>query len=255
MQAGPADFDKRITSLDLALFRFVEGQSSEGDRRAWLAMQNHARNRHSEYCYLEIGSHLGGSLQQHVPDPRCVCMYSIDPRPAAQPDNRGECYEYEHNSTERMLKNLAAVPGALLDRLHCFDLDASAVPRSGIVVAPNCCFIDGEHTTKAVLSDFEFCLSVCRPDAIIAFHDDAIVFPAIDQILTNLRRKKVSFVDRKFRDGSTFALFLGSSHLDDPVITSLSTPGADWVRQRRLVAMGKQILPSWAQSLVRRIRS
>ena len=41
------------------------------------------------FRYLEIGSHLGGSLQALVADPRCMEIVSIDTRPDSQPDDRG----------------------------------------------------------------------------------------------------------------------------------------------------------------------
>jgi hypothetical protein len=116
-------FDQRIECLDLELFSAIHTQSNDDDRMAWLTIQRALHRRAEGYVYLEIGSHLGGSLQQHVADHRCRHMYSIDPRPPEQPDDRGERFHYHGNSTQRMLANPSTVPGNRLDRLTCFDSD------------------------------------------------------------------------------------------------------------------------------------
>src|SRR2546425_13216515 len=97
------DFDDRISRLDLSLFSRIESQSTANDRRSLLAVQLVVRQRQSEYCWLEIGSHLGGSLQALMVDPRCTRVISIDPRPSVQPDERGQDFRYVENSTQRML--------------------------------------------------------------------------------------------------------------------------------------------------------
>jgi hypothetical protein len=237
------DFEQRLQAMDLSLFDTIETQSMEGDRLAWLAIQRYVR-RAGDYAYLEIGSFRGGSLQQHVADPKCRRAYSIDPRPERSPDNRGRAMQYEGNTTEQMVKNLSRVPNAQLQRLTCFDTDASALEPSRIAVPPNLCFIDGEHTTEAVLSDFRFCQSVARPDSVIVLHDDDIVTPAIRQLLRLLRLQRRPCKVRKFFGGSTFAFFFGVSKVRDPLIRRLSFDGILWTRMRPVVALGKQIVPS-----------
>src|SRR5262249_10601945 len=59
-----------------------------------------------------------------------------------------------------------------------------------VKVPPGLAFIDGEHTHKAVLSDFEFCLQVVADDALIAFHDSYIIYPALEEIARRLRGQK-----------------------------------------------------------------
>ncbi len=89
MNVADGDIAVRIESLDVSLFDAVPSQSTIGDRQAWLAVQRSLRQQ-SEYVYLEIGSHLGGSIQQHLVDPRCRKIVSIDRRPLSQPDDRGQ---------------------------------------------------------------------------------------------------------------------------------------------------------------------
>src|SRR5262245_43878359 len=100
------DFEEKIARLDPDFFRHIESQSTERDRRSLLALQLSFRRQSKPFVYLEIGSHLGGSLQCLVVDPRCRRIISIDPRPLNQPDERGQRYHFPGNSTARMLQLL-----------------------------------------------------------------------------------------------------------------------------------------------------
>jgi len=230
-----SSFDARIDALDDSLFDAIETQSSAGDRRAWLAVQR-AMRRPAGYVYLEIGSHLGGSLQQHLRDPQCRAAVSIDKRSASQPDDRGEVFHYEGNSTARMLANLRRVAGADLDKLACIDGETRDVAPARMPSAPDICFIDGEHTVSAATADFAFCLLVCRPAAAICFHDDWIVADAIRGALADLRRQQVPFTARKLA-GSTFGVFLRdcpAAH--DAYLRRHSRDGDRWLQRQRLLA-------------------
>jgi hypothetical protein len=83
------DFEPTLKTLDLGLFRHVVSQSTDNDRRAFLALQLAAREDAAGYVYLEIGSYKGGSLQPHVVDPKYVHIHSIDLRPRNASDVRG----------------------------------------------------------------------------------------------------------------------------------------------------------------------
>jgi hypothetical protein len=235
-----ASFDERIDSLDVGLFNSIETESSDGDRLAWLAVQR-ALRKPSGYTYLEIGSHLGGSIQQHLPDPLCRLIVSIDKRPASQPDDRGTVFHYEGNSTTRMLDNLRRVVPNCLDKLVCFDTDARDIEPSQVRVQPDFCFIDGEHTYDAVMSDFAFCLRVCSPDAAIYFHDDWIIARALGTIVSDLRRRGVPFVARKL-SGVTFGIFLGNCPASrDRYVLEHSLDGFRWLRRQQFV----NLIPTW----------
>jgi hypothetical protein len=210
MPVPPADFESRIAALDLTLFDGVPTQSLRGDRRAWLAVQRAVRRASPGYTYLEIGSHLGGSVQQHLLDPQCARIISIDKRPASQPDDRGQTFYYEENTTTRMMASLGRLSPDGVKKVHCFESDAAALTPEEIGGAPAMCFIDGEHTTRAALSDFHFCLSVCAPDAVICFHDDWIVRDAIAEAMRLLDERRIPFTPRKL-GGVTFGLFLRTS--------------------------------------------
>src|SRR5690606_218432 len=133
------------------------------------------------YTYLEIGSHLGGSLQTHVIDSRCHKVYSIDPRPQQLSDDRqrGHTVKYPDNSTERMLTLLANIPNADVSKVACFELTTNEIAPCDILQAPDLIFIDGQHTYAAVLSDFAFCYHVAKSNSVILFHDSWIVLDAI----------------------------------------------------------------------------
>lgn len=239
------DFESRLAGPDLTLFSAIASQSTEGDRRSWLAVQRAMRR--NGYRYLEIGSHLGGSIQQHLVDPLCISIVSIDKRPLVQPDDRGRNYDYEGNSTARMLDNLRRIAPGRLDIIQTHDCDASEIAAGAITPPPDMCFIDGQHTGDAVLSDFAFCRKVASPDAAILFHDDYVTHRALATILRSLRAEGVRFRAAAL-GGWTFAIFLGNCPAaDDPAVKSLSRDADAWLRRQRVRAM----MPQAVQPAVR----
>ncbi len=65
------EFERAIKALDISLFRHIASQTTSADRMSLLALQLATRDMWGDYSYLEIGSHLGGSIQPHLPDPKC----------------------------------------------------------------------------------------------------------------------------------------------------------------------------------------
>jgi len=185
--------DERIETQDVSLFDAVPSQTYPEDRKSLLLLQRCLRRR-GNYTYLEIGSHLGGTLQSHLVDNLCQRIYSIDRRPVEQADEySGACY-YPGNSTRRMLDGLqAAYPGASIQKIETFDADAREIDPGAFSLKPDFCFIDGEHTDKAVISDFNFCLRVCRPDGIVAFHDANVIAGGLLRIKRQLRESEIPF--------------------------------------------------------------
>ena len=145
-------------------------------------------------------------------------MYSIDPRPRTQPDDRAPGYVavYEGNSTKRMLEGLRGVDAAQLAKVICFESDASAVDPARIDPRPDIAFIDGEHTRRAVLSDFAFCRTVLSPGGTVLFDDFPIVYPAVVEIVRTLRAAGEDFAAVRL-EGKVFGLFLDRARVDrDP---------------------------------------
>ena len=200
--------DERIEALDLRLFDQVPTETSSEDRTSLLLLQRAVRRR-GPYAYLEIGSHLGGTIEPHYVDPRCLVVYAIDKRLPAQPDERGRSFDYPHNSTERMRKALAvAFPEADAAKVVSFDCDASEVAAADLTTRPALCLIDGEHTTTAVRSDFESCVRLAGAGAVVAFHDACYVFEGIQAITRRLDAAAASFRGYLLA-GSVYVILLG----------------------------------------------
>lgn len=217
------DWIEKIEKLDLSLFESIPSQTSAGDRCSLLAVQRATARKCKEYVYLEIGSHLGGSIQPHLVDDRCNRIYSIDPRPSQQPDDRspGHIAYYDNNSTERMFNMLGSIGYGDVAKIESFDLDASKVDPGKITSSPQIVFIDGEHTKSAVLSDFQFCGKVVSENGTILFHDFYIIYPAILEICNLLDKQHHTHVALKLED-SVFAIFFDSDLVHaDPYLASL----------------------------------
>jgi hypothetical protein len=179
------DFERALAALDTGLFGHVKSQTSQLDRLSLLALQNALREDYGTYAYLEIGSHLGGSLQVVVVDDRCTSITSIDSRPLSQPDVRG-VFEYAENSTQRMLGLLEAVPGADLAKLRTIEASVENVSLDELPTRPQLCLIDGEHTVEACIRDARFCREAVGEGGAVAFHDRRLVRPAIELFLDEL---------------------------------------------------------------------
>jgi hypothetical protein len=203
-------FETRIGNLDLSLFDAVPSQTVAEERCGLLHIQRSLREQ-GRYVYLEIGSHLGGTIQPHYADPKCGCVYSIDKRPLSQPDERGVRYEYPENSTAKMIDNLkTAFPNADPERIVSVDADASEVPLSVVAEKPDFCFIDGEHTNAALISDMHFCLKVMNANGLVCTHDSGFVGGGIQTIRQELCDQGLPFAGMKL-GGSLYAFALGDS--------------------------------------------
>lgn len=246
---------EQIENLDITLFAHIPSQTSVGDRRSLLAVQRATGRKHGSYTYLEIGSHLGGSIQPYLVDHRCTRIYSIDPRPVLLPDDRSPEYmsEYPENSTERMLRFLEAVDSGGITKIQCFETDASKVDRGAIVEKPHVAFIDGEHTRDAVLSDFDFCIGVIAQGGVILFHDFYILHGAIGEIVSSLKSRNRDFAALKL-DGNMFGIFL------DPSLVRFDPFLHEWHRRRRRFWIGfrvkmilRSVLPAPVHSSLRAV--
>jgi methyltransferase family protein len=174
--------EERVATLDTTLFEHIDTQTSDDDRRSLLAIHDALARRLGTFAYLEIGSHLGGTLQAVMADPRCARITSIDSRPASQPDDRGPVFRYEDNSTERMLGLLALVPDSDLRKLQTIEESTENMPP-GELARADLNFIDGEHTARAALRDARFCRAAMQGAGVMVFHDRQVVEPAVHDFL------------------------------------------------------------------------
>jgi hypothetical protein len=182
---------ERIAALDWMLFDAIETQTTLNDRKSLLALHQVCADQHGRFAYLEIGSHLGGSLQVLIQDPRCERIVSIDSRPRRQPDERGPAWPYHDNSTARMRQLLEGIKEADLAKLETIDESTEKLKAEAIVPRPVLCFVDAEHTDKAIMRDAHFCRSVGNDDGWVAFHDVGIVYRGLSSFLDELARTGV----------------------------------------------------------------
>ncbi len=203
-------FDTAIESLSLSLFDAIPSQTVPEDRDSLLRIQRRLREQ-GDYVYLEIGSHLGGTIQPHYADPRCRRIHSVDKRPLSQPDERGTTYDYPENSTQAMRDLLSgAYPSAPAEKLRTFDADSGEVDPEAILEPPDLCLVDGEHTDEAVVRDLRFCLAVCKPDALLCAHDAGVVGEGLQRMQRELTECGVVWTGLKL-GGSLYAFALGAS--------------------------------------------
>ena len=187
------DFTTSLLNFDDRLFPVLT-QTSPRDRRALMLIQTVVRNANPHYVYLEVGSHLGGTLTPHLLDPACRHVFSVDKRPLTMPDERGVMFDYDANSTQRMLATLQAkLPPGLLAKLTTFDGDLSEAGPADIPLPVDLAFIDGEHTTVAAFRDFLTATRFLAPSHVVAFHDASIVFDALQNIECLLRHQGTRF--------------------------------------------------------------
>lgn len=187
------NFEHLLQNLDLKLYEKIKSQSTDEDKQSLLACQLATRELKPNYTYLEIGSYLGGSIQPHLLDEKCAKIYSIDKRPLHQPDERGVDYTYLNNSTERMLELLSAVAPEKIGKIVTIDGDTRQIKSSDIKDKISLCFIDGEHTDTAVLSDFKFCLDVLAENGAILYHDASITYNGIAGCIKYLKENSIQF--------------------------------------------------------------
>lgn len=211
------DLSRQIDDLDVALFAHIESQTTDWDRRALLAVHSVTAHAKPGFCYLEIGSYLGGSLQVVMRDPRCGRVISVDPRPEAPPDKRLGTWRYEDNSTQRMIGNIRGLPEVDLGKLTSFSCTAKDLKISELPARPAWCFIDGEHTDQAAWRDAIVCAEAMEGSGILVFHDYELVQPAICQFVREAW-SEISYAaafsrNHMYPGGGIFALELGGEGL------------------------------------------
>jgi hypothetical protein len=174
-----------VDALDVGIF-CIPTAASGNDRRSLLRIQGCVRGR--PYCYVEVGSELGGSLVPHLADPQCTSVYSIDLRVSSQADERAETFYYPADGEKAMMAILAdRLDERSLRKLKTFRCDASQLSPGDIPTKASLALIDAEHTNVACFSDAVSILRFLEPDAIISFHDANLIADAIQNFESMLR--------------------------------------------------------------------
>jgi hypothetical protein len=180
-----SDDGKFVDALDVGIF-CIPTAASANDRRSLLRIQACVRDK--PYCYMEVGSELGGSLVPHLADPQCTSVYSIDLRVSSQADERAETFYYPADGEKAMMAMLAdRFDEQPLRKLKTFRCDASQLSPGDIPAKASLALIDAEHTNIACFSDAVSIFRFLEPDAIISFHDANLVADAIQNFELMLR--------------------------------------------------------------------
>jgi hypothetical protein len=238
-------FEERLESLDVELLGTIDTGLTAEDRRSLLALHLACRRTNSEFRWLEIGSHLGGSLQALVRDPGCKKIDSIDSRVEQIPDERIATVTYPGNSTARMLRLLSDLPDADLRKVRTHDIGTEQLDPQAFE-PPHVCFIDAEHTDEACARDAEFCRNAVGEDGVIAFHDIFIVYRAVAALVKTL--SATGTLHRlAYLPDNLFAVELGRGNLlSDPAVTGRQVPGAGllshlcWNDRYRAILQGRR---------------
>ena len=234
-----------IDQLDISIFNAIPSQTNDGDRRSLLAIQRAVARKYEKYCYLEIGSHLGGTLQPHCVDERCLKIYSVDPRPLQQPDDSapGAVVHYADNSSQRMLDLLSQIEGGNISKIECMETTTAEIDSSEILQKPHMAFIDGEHTNRAAKQDWDLCHKVLHHKGLIAFHDFHVIYPTIWRISKTLQRQRISFAGVKL-EGGIYAIFFDPQLVDeDEYLRKYSTINSNYLQKYVIKQSIKQFLP------------
>ena len=92
-----------------------------------------------------------------------------------------------------MLGKLRSVAPEEMWKVTTIDGDSVMVEPSRIPDKIDLCFIDGEHTDRAVMSDLTFCLKVLADNGCIVFHDAQITYNGIAKCLEHLKQSNIQF--------------------------------------------------------------
>ncbi len=104
-----------------------------------------------------------------------------------------------------MIARLRAIAELNVDKVRTFDVDAASVSLEDIGQCVDLVLIDGEHTDRAVVSDFQNCRRFCKSTAVIAFHDYSCVRNGIREIMRIVRGENIGFAGVRL-GGDVFAL-------------------------------------------------
>lgn len=199
-------------AADLSPFAKIPAQLSAGDKASFLTLLHAHGATFGDFTYLEIGSHLGGSIAPLLLHPKCRKIYSIDKRPESQPDDTGQRCYYPGNSTARMMQNLREIDPQVDQKVVCFDGDTGTVPVPAFELRPTICFIDGEHTDAIAFRDYQFCRKVIADRGTLVFHDANTLYLTLQRIVTDLDKEGVDF-DAYCLADAMFVISLGQPRI------------------------------------------
>ncbi len=152
-----------------------------------------------------------------------------------------------------MLELLSEI--APTDKIKAIDGDTrSEVKPSQIEEKIQMCFIDGEHTDEAVLSDFKFCLEVLDENGAILFHDSAINYNAIANCIQYLKDNQIEFRANSLPD-AVFVVEIGDFplHKSPPIMERLLNNHVGFIFQMQYNDYYRQFINKKPFQLYRRL--
>jgi alpha-maltose-1-phosphate synthase len=225
----------KLRDLDVSVFS-VPSETSTRDKETLLVLQNIIRHYKSDYIYLEIGSHLGGTLVPHLIDPLCRHVYSVDKRPLSVLDERGVYFDYPDNSTHRMLDTLRQhVPPSAFCKLQTFDADISDVSKNQLQMESDLIFIDAEHTNVAVFRDFLNSTKFASQSFMAVFHDSHLLIDGIHNIETFLQHIGIPFKSYFLPDVVYAVAIRDLTHIVDEALQRISIDTKKFIERSRLL--------------------
>ncbi len=183
----------------------IESQTSEADKLALLITRD-LLGRSGSYSYAEIGSFMGGSLAPFLLDAKCEAVLSIDDRGRHQPDARGRTFDYTQITHQTMLDNLTG-HGLPITKIETFDGSISEYDVKTRLY--DALFIDGEHTDWACFRDFIHGEKLLKPNAVVMFHDTALVLTSLQIIKEYLVATSRKFTFFKMKNSEVSFIVLG----------------------------------------------
>jgi len=216
----------KLHSFKESSFSEIPAQLSLGDKASFLTLLDAHGSTFGDFTYLEIGSHLGGSIAPLLRHERCLKIYSIDKRPVSQPDDTGQRCYYPGNSTVRMMQNLREIDSCVDAKVVCFDGDTATVPLPTFDLRPTICFIDGEHTDAIAYRDYQFCRKVIQDRGTLVFHDANTLYLTLQRIVTELAEEGLSYEAYCLAD-AMFVISLGAPQIskDERILVLLRQGG------------------------------
>lgn len=152
------------------------------------------------------------------------------------------------------MENLRKLEASQACKVLCFEMDASQVDPALVAPRPDIALIDGEHTRRAVLSDFEFCRKVLAEGGTVLFDDFSIVYPAVLEICRSLRRGRRPFVPVRL-EGRVFGIFFDAGVVRaDPFLWRCRARSRFTLARYGLKLLLKSWLPGHAGTLARSSR-
>ncbi|HSH94514.1 MAG TPA: class I SAM-dependent methyltransferase, partial [Roseimicrobium sp.] len=139
---------------------------------------------------------------------------------------------------------LSEIPGADLAKLRTFESCSWEIAPGEIPASVDFAFIDGEHTTLAVIRDFESVRRHMSKASVIAFHDCFIVSTALLRILKTLESERTDHRSLHYPGSAVIAIVFGSEEITGILLNSGWSPKIPITRLHSIKMWASRHVPS-----------